>query len=182
MCYWWKHSSQAQEKHSMKHWTSYNLLPLSSRQFYAIVIQNWAFIITLHNPNTTLEVSTHYCSHKRCCSEVAWPPAGICTCAARRAVFLRPSGFVFQQYTVKRHPLPVIDPAYPLLHLSIGISRQGKKEAAKAGEGGVGGGGRVEEKGCAEARGAAHKGPSPGPRSPKSKNCFMESGDGEKRA
>lgn len=42
----------------MKHWASYNLLPLSSRQFYAIVIQNWTFIITAESQHDSGSVYT----------------------------------------------------------------------------------------------------------------------------
>lgn len=128
MCYWWKHSSQRQQKHSMKHQASYNLLPLSPCQFYAIIIQNWAFIIILHNLNTTLGgVHTLPLPGSRL-FRGAWPH----TCAARQAVVSLKAHLVrFQQYTVKRHTSPVTDPACQLLHLSIGVRLRGRKAAPK---------------------------------------------------
>lgn len=163
----------------MRHWASYNLLPLPPGQFYAVIIQSWACILPLHCVPRP----------RRCPLPEARLGRGLAagadlhTCAAGRAGG-RPFGRalrVFNNHQNKAHA-PVMDPTCGPSTCASGPAprEEGSPEGAGAGPGKRGGPG-VQEPGLRGGRGRAQR-PAAGPRSPKSRNCFMESGDGEKRA
>lgn len=115
MCHWWKLLSQWQGKHSLKHWASYNLLPLSARHFYAIIICKTKHLSALCRIPTRLpEVSAHSLPTGAALFRNGQAASAEVHTGAEKRRVIPPSapGLFFNNTRQKKpHTLPVISPA-----------------------------------------------------------------------
>ena len=121
-------------KHSLKHWASYNLLPLSARHFYAIIICKTKHLSALCRIPTQLpEVSAHSLPTGAALFRNGQAEsAEVHTGAERRRGSFRPRppGLFFnntRQKKTTRFQLSRLP-----MHLSRKIHPRGRKEAPKA--------------------------------------------------
>ena len=151
---WWKLLSQWQGKHSMKHRASQNLLPLSARHFYVIIICKTKHLSALCRIWTRLpEVSAHSpLTGAGLFRKGLAASAEVHTCAEKR---VGPRD-CFQQYTGKRRTLSQLSlGGADACTWAEGSVREGRRRSPKRRRRDVEEGGAPETKGHPRGPGPA---------------------------